>query len=89
MDDAGNGGPVSLHNVVSSVHHALVALLDEEDPCANIQSHAHHRPHRRVHALECEVLQSELEVQGLRHVTGIKCEWVITRTENDTENEVK
>lgn len=52
VDDARDRRPVGLHNVVPSVHHALVALLDEVDPSSNKQSHAHHCPHRRVHALE-------------------------------------
>lgn len=72
VDDAGHRGPVSLHNVVASVHHALVALLDEVDSSTNKQSHAHHCPHSRVHALEWEDDAEWCQNRGVYGGSGVK-----------------
>ena len=50
LDNVGHGVPVGLHNVVAAVHHALVALVDEEDSAAKEETGPDHGTDCAVHS---------------------------------------
>ena len=50
LDDVRHRVPVGFHNVVPTVDHALVALVDEEDATAEVEAGSDHGTDSRVHA---------------------------------------
>lgn len=70
VNDARDGHPAGLDDVVATVDHALVALLDEVHPTAQVQSHAHHRPDGRVHALRVAARGEHGDHLALLHKVG-------------------
>jgi hypothetical protein len=50
VDNTGNGGPVGFGDVVTSIDHALVALLDEIHLAAQVNSHTNDSSDSCIHA---------------------------------------
>jgi hypothetical protein len=50
VDNTGNRGPVGFDNVVTSIDHALVALLDEIHLAAQVDSHSNYGSDSCIHA---------------------------------------
>jgi hypothetical protein len=49
VDNTGNRGPVGFNNVVTSIDHALVALLDEIHLAPKVDSHANYSSDSCIH----------------------------------------
>merc|ERR1719186_2309736 len=51
MDNPRHRGPISLHNTVTPIHHALVPLPDEVDLATQVDTKPDHGPHSSIHTL--------------------------------------